>query len=93
MSNNRQYIYLGDKLTDPELKGKTCIAVFLPNGKVVRGRNRNQLVMFGSRKVVVLGRRLRLKTNQTQTASLPEKATKKPRSQQRPASDHAGAGF
>ena len=55
----RKYIYLGDKLTDPELKGKVCTAVFLPGGRVVRGRNRNQLVMFGNKKVVVLGRRLR----------------------------------
>lgn len=55
----RQYIYLGDKLTDPALKGKICTAVLRPDGKVIRGRNRNHLVMFGKRKVVVLGRRLR----------------------------------
>lgn len=43
----RSYTYLGDKLTDPELKGKICTAIFHPDGKVVRGRNRNQLVKPG----------------------------------------------
>ncbi len=54
------YIYLGDRLTDPELKGKPCKAVRRADGKCIRGRNGSMLVEFsGEWKCVVIGRRLR----------------------------------
>lgn len=56
MSN---YIYKGDKLTAPELKGKECMAVRRPDGKCIRGKNGNMLVEFDGVKVVVLARQLR----------------------------------
>jgi hypothetical protein len=56
----QQYRYLGDRYTDPLLKGKECVAVKKPNGKCRRGRNGNFLVEFpGIGKVVVIGRLLR----------------------------------
>lgn len=55
-----QYIYLGDKLTDPRYKNQKCSAIRRTNGKCTRGRNGNFLVSFKSgEKVVVLGRLLR----------------------------------
>lgn len=59
---NRVYKYLGDKLTDPLLKGKICSAVLNGSGKCIRGRNSNMLVEFEGKKVVVLARLLRKKT-------------------------------
>lgn len=54
-----EYTYLGDRLTDPRLKGKQCTAV-RSNGKCIRGKNGNMLVRFASgESVVVLGRQLR----------------------------------
>lgn len=54
------YKYLGDKLTDINLKGETCEAVRRQNGKCIRGRNGNMLVKFENGKIaVVIGRRLR----------------------------------
>lgn len=54
------YKYLGDRLTDLKYKGQLCDAVKKPNGKCIRGKNGNFLVVFASgEKVVVLGRRLR----------------------------------
>ena len=53
----RRYLYLGDRLTDPELKGATCEAVEV-NGKCVR-RGASMLVSFGQQRHVVLARRLR----------------------------------
>ena len=55
----KEYMYLGDKLTNTELKGKECDAVRRPDGKCIRGRNGNMLVMFGGKKLVVLARQLR----------------------------------
>lgn len=55
----QQYIYHGDKLTSPELKGKPCKAVRRSNGKCIRGRNSNMLVEFDGVKAVVLARQLR----------------------------------
>jgi len=55
------YIYLGDRLTDPQLKGKECDAVRRENGKCIRGKNGNMLVSFGGIKVNVIGKRLRKK--------------------------------
>jgi len=55
----RCYIYLGDRLTDKELKNQTCYAVLRKDGKCIRGRG-NMLVEFPGRgKVIVVARRLR----------------------------------
>ena len=55
-----EYIYLGDRLTRPELKKQACKAVRRPDGKCIRGKNGNMLVEFETgEKVVVLGRLLR----------------------------------
>jgi hypothetical protein len=54
-----EYIYRGDKLTSPELKGKSCKAIRRSNGKCIRGRNSNMLCDFDGVKVVVLARMLR----------------------------------
>lgn len=53
------YIYLGDKFTSPELKGKSCEAVRREDGKCIRGKNGNMLVSFEGVKTVVIGRLLR----------------------------------
>lgn len=51
------YIYLGDRLTRPELRRMPCRAVRRSDGKCIRGRNGNMLVEFGDvGKCVVLGR-------------------------------------
>jgi len=52
------YIYLGDRLTDPSLKNKQCDAVRI-NGKCVRGRLGTMLVTFNGVPCNVIGRRLR----------------------------------
>jgi hypothetical protein len=52
------YIYRGDRWTDPALRGAPCDAVRV-NGKCVRGRNGSMLVTFSGKRVVVLGRQLR----------------------------------
>lgn len=55
-----EYRYLGDRLTDPMLKGAPCNAVRRTDGKCIRGRNGNMLVTFEDGRVaVVLGRLLR----------------------------------
>lgn len=53
-----QYIYLGDRFTDPQYKKQPCEAV-KKNGKCIRGRNGNMLVSFKGTPVVVLARLLR----------------------------------
>jgi hypothetical protein len=54
------YIYRGDKLTDPLLKNKPCSAVRRPDGKCIRGRNGSMLVYFENGiKVNIIGRRLK----------------------------------
>lgn len=54
------YIYRGDKLTDPELKGKECEAVRRPDGKcITAGKKVGMLVTFEGKKVVVNRRLLR----------------------------------
>ena len=54
------YIYLGDRLTRPELRRMPCRAVRRADGKCIRGRNGNMLVEFdGVGKCVILGRLLR----------------------------------
>ena len=55
-----RYYYLGDRMTDPALKGATCTAVRREDGKCIRGRNGSMLVAFDSgRTAVVIGRLLR----------------------------------
>lgn len=54
------YIYRGDKLTDPALKGIVVTAVRRADGKCIRGRNANMLVQTeDGRRIVVLARQLR----------------------------------
>jgi hypothetical protein len=53
-----EYIYLGDRFTVSQLKGKPCSAV-RQNGKCIRGRNGSMLVKFEGRPVVVIARLLR----------------------------------
>jgi hypothetical protein len=52
------YIYLGDKLTDPVLKGKECNAVRNDKGKCIKGKSK-MLVSFDGIIHNVLVRRLR----------------------------------
>ena len=56
------YIYHGDKLAKLQspFAGKPCKAVRRLNGKCIRGKNSNMLVLFpGGFQVVVLARMLR----------------------------------
>lgn len=53
------YKYLGDRITDPLLKGSLCFAIRQSDGKCIRGKNGNMLVQFESGRVVVLARLLR----------------------------------
>ena len=53
------YRYLGDRFTDPSLRGATCDAVRRPNGKCIRGKNGNMLVSFSGTPVIVVARLLR----------------------------------
>ncbi|MHA4842941.1 hypothetical protein ACX0G7_02195 [Flavitalea antarctica] len=41
-----KYIYLGDRNTVSDLKGKACIAVRRDDGKCIRGKNGSMLVSF-----------------------------------------------
>jgi hypothetical protein len=54
-----QYRYIGDRFTDPDLKGKLCNAVRRDDGKCIRGKNGNMLVDFSGIKVNVVARLLR----------------------------------
>ncbi|HLT46283.1 MAG TPA: hypothetical protein VK002_03570 [Rubricoccaceae bacterium] len=38
-----RYVFLGDRLTRPDLAGRPCDPVRRPDGRVVRGHNRNAL--------------------------------------------------
>ncbi len=55
------YLYRGDRLTDPMLRGARCVAVDRGDGKCVRGKNGNMLVLFDGESAprVVLARQLR----------------------------------
>lgn len=54
------YIYLGDRLTDPALRKQSCSAVRRTDGKCIRGRNGSMLVVFeNGQQHVVIGRLLR----------------------------------
>lgn len=55
----QQYKYLGDRFTDPKLKGAICQAVRRSDGKCIRGRNGSMLVEFNGVKTNVIGRLLR----------------------------------
>ena len=56
----RMYVYLGDRQTDPLLKGQRCMAVVRTDGKCIRGRNGAMLVKFESGRVAnIIGRLLR----------------------------------
>lgn len=57
-----EYIYRGDRWTDPALKGKQCSAVRRADGKCIRGRNGNMLVRFNDDRTVVVIARLLKKT-------------------------------
>lgn len=52
------YKYLGDRLTDPVLKGQSCEAVRNAVGKCIRGRNGNMLVRFENGITVIVVARL-----------------------------------
>ncbi len=54
------YIYSGDRLTDSRLKNLRCNAIRRKDGKCIRGRNGNMLVIFeNGEKSVILARRLK----------------------------------
>ena len=53
------YIYLGDRNTDPALKKKTCKAVLRADGKCIRGKNGSMMVEMNGTRMVVTGRLLR----------------------------------
>lgn len=53
------YVYRGDRLTDPALRGAWCEAVRREDGRCIRGRNGNMLVRFGDRLAIVPARHLR----------------------------------
>lgn len=54
-----EYTYLGDRLTDPELKNSACSAVRF-HGKCVRGTKGTMLVKFeNGTRVNVIAKRLR----------------------------------
>ena len=55
----KEYIYKGERQTDPLLKDKPCKALRRKNGKCIRGRNGNMLVEFEGKKVVIMARQLR----------------------------------
>jgi hypothetical protein len=60
MKNGSEYKYLGDRNTDPALKGARCYGVLRADGKTIRGRNGSMLVKLeDGRKMVVIGRLLR----------------------------------
>lgn len=55
-----RYVYLGDALTRPELRGQPCEAVRRPDGRCIVGGSK-QLVRFADgAEHVVLRRRLRV---------------------------------
>ncbi len=53
------YVYMGDRLTDPLLRGLPVNAVRRADGRCVRGRNGSMLVEdVQGKRYVVLGRQL-----------------------------------
>lgn len=57
-----EYVYLGDRNTDPSLKKQFCKAVRRSDGKCIRGKNGSMLVEFeDGKRLVIVGRLLRKK--------------------------------
>jgi hypothetical protein len=54
-----EYKYIGDRLTDSNLKRQECNAVRRQDGKCIRGKNGNMLVEFESGRHIVIARLLR----------------------------------
>ncbi|RAJ92543.1 hypothetical protein LX87_04873 [Larkinella arboricola] len=55
-----EYTYLGDRMTDSQLKGKGCDAVRRADGRCIRGKTGSMLVRFENGALhVVIGRLLR----------------------------------
>lgn len=55
-----EYIYLGDRYTDPRHKKQLCKAIRKEDGKCIRGKNGSMLVRFESGEpCVIIGRMLR----------------------------------
>ncbi len=54
-----RYTYLGDRLTDPDLKRMQCDPVLRPDGKCIRSRMSTMIVTDGVKSYIVLARRLR----------------------------------
>lgn len=55
-----EYIYLGDRNTDPNLKSMRCEAIRRMDGKCIRGKNGSMLVKFeNGQQMVIIGRLLR----------------------------------
>jgi hypothetical protein len=52
-----RYVYLGDRQTDPELKGRPCDPVRRPDGHCIVSRSR-QLVRFADGRRIVVNRRM-----------------------------------
>lgn len=56
-----RYTYRGDRLTEPTLRGMQCDPVRRANGKCIRGKNSNMLVIDAQGRCwVVLARQLRI---------------------------------
>lgn len=61
-----RYTYRGDRLTTAALRGLQCDPVRRADGKCVRGRNGNMLVVDAQgRRYVVPGRQLRVNKRET----------------------------
>lgn len=53
-----KYKYLGDRISDPQYKGRTCEAVRRKDGKCIRGKNGSMLVKFSTGETAVVIARL-----------------------------------
>lgn len=54
----RAYTYLGDRYTDPRLKGRRCVAVLRADGKCVTGRSAMLVTFDGETEPRVVQRRM-----------------------------------
>jgi hypothetical protein len=55
-----RYVYLGDRLTDPALRGQPCDPVRRADGRCIRGRGAMLVTFPDGLARVVIARRLRL---------------------------------
>lgn len=55
-----RYVYLGDRLTDPALRGAACDPVRRGDGRCIVGRSKQLVEFEGGRRVIDLRRRLRV---------------------------------